>query len=77
LRSAGAKANIPVTLCGELGGKPLEAMTLLGLGYRSLSMSPASVGPVKAMLLDLDVAKLDARLTDLSERSKGQSDTAQ
>ncbi len=55
---AGEKAGIPVTLCGELGGKPLEAMALLAIGYRSLSMSPASIGPLKAMLLSLDVSRL-------------------
>ena len=71
IASAGAKANIPVTLCGELGGKPLEAMTLLGLGYRSLSMSPASIGPVKAMLLDLDVGKLESHVSDLLGDPKG------
>src|SRR5262249_149341 len=38
----------PVTLCGELGGKPLAAMALIALGYRDLSMSPSSIGPVKA-----------------------------
>ncbi len=44
-----------VTLCGEMGGKPLDAMALIAIGYRNLSMSPASIGPVKAMLLGLDV----------------------
>ena len=69
--SAGAKANIPVTLCGELGGKPLEAMTLLGLGYRSLSMSPASIGPVKAMLLELEVRELEREMSDWLNDPKG------
>ncbi|WP_243370434.1 phosphoenolpyruvate--protein phosphotransferase [Microvirga solisilvae] len=57
------------TLCGEIGGRPLEAMTLLGLGFRSLSMSPASIGPVKAMLLALDVAELNAFLHDELEHA--------
>ena len=56
----------PVTLCGEIGGKPLEAMALVGLGYRHLSMSPSSIGPVKAMIRSLSCAALtdhlDARL---------------
>ena len=43
-------ADTPVTLCGEMAGKPISAMALIGLGYRSISMSPASIGPVKAML---------------------------
>ncbi len=52
---AGAKAGIPVTLCGELAGRPIDAMMLLALGYRGLSMSPLSIGPVKAMILDLEL----------------------
>ncbi|MBX4938792.1 phosphoenolpyruvate--protein phosphotransferase [Rhizobium binae] len=61
----GADRNkTPVTLCGELAGKPLSAMALLGIGFRSISMSPASIGPVKAMLLGLDV---DALATAMNE----------
>ena len=50
--------GVPVTLCGEMAGRPLEAMALIGLGFRSLSMAPASVGPVKQMILGLDHARL-------------------
>ena len=39
-----------MTLCGEMGGRPLEAMALIALGYRDLSMSAAAIGPVKAMV---------------------------
>lgn len=53
-----AEAGIPVTLCGEMAGLPIEAMALIGLGYRSISMTPASAGPVKSMLLKLDVGEL-------------------
>ncbi|AOG04285.1 phosphoenolpyruvate--protein phosphotransferase [Bosea sp. RAC05] len=59
---AASKANCPVTVCGEMGGKPLETMALIGLGYRAFSMSAASVGPVKAMLRALDVARLTERV---------------
>ncbi len=51
-------AQIPVTLCGELAGKPLEAMAVLGLGFRALSMSATSIGPVKSMILSLDLREL-------------------
>jgi phosphotransferase system enzyme I (PtsP) len=64
------KANehhVPVTVCGEIAGKPLDAMALIALGYRSLSMSAASIGPVKAMLVDLDVGRLRARLLNRLE----------
>ncbi|MBB3391097.1 phosphotransferase system enzyme I (PtsP) [Rhizobium sp. BK275] len=61
----GADRNkTPVTLCGELAGKPLSAMALLGVGFRSISMSPASIGPVKAMLLGLDVGALAAAVNE-------------
>ena len=52
------KHNVPVSLCGEMAGRPLEAMALIGLGMRRISMSPAAVGPVKMMLRSLDVGDL-------------------
>ncbi|WP_064697593.1 phosphoenolpyruvate--protein phosphotransferase [Rhizobium aegyptiacum] len=62
----GANRNkTPVTLCGELAGKPLSAMALLGIGFRSISMSPASIGPVKAMLLGLDVGALATAMDEV------------
>ncbi|NTJ65992.1 phosphoenolpyruvate--protein phosphotransferase [Agrobacterium rhizogenes] len=55
---AGERNKTPVTLCGELAGKTISAMALLGIGFRAVSMSPASIGPVKAMLLGLDLKAL-------------------
>ncbi|MER8382753.1 phosphoenolpyruvate--protein phosphotransferase [Mesorhizobium sp. M1399] len=60
IADAGARNHTPVTLCGELAGKPISAMALIGLGYRSISMSPASIGPVKAMLTELPLSELEA-----------------
>ena len=62
---AAGKHGKPLTLCGEMAGRPLEAMALLGIGFRSISMAPASIGPVKAMLLKLDIGKLKDFLTPL------------
>lgn len=59
---AGLRNETPVTLCGEMAGKPLCAMALIGVGFRAVSMSPISIGPVKAMLLQLDAAKLSEQL---------------
>ncbi len=59
---SGEAYKIPVTLCGEMGGRPIEAMALAALGYRGLSMSASSIGPVKAMLLALDVADLTVKM---------------
>lgn len=51
-------AGKPVTICGEMGGRPLAAMALLALGYRRLSITPAGIGPVKAMIRSLDLEAL-------------------
>ncbi|MGD0762650.1 MAG: phosphoenolpyruvate--protein phosphotransferase [Roseiarcus sp.] len=54
IAEAGARHRKPVALCGEIGGRPLEAMALIGLGYRHISMAATAIGPVKAMVLSLD-----------------------
>ena len=64
IADAGHRNRKPVTLCGEMAGKPISAMALIGLGYRSLSMSPASIGPVKAMLTELSAAELGTYLEE-------------
>ncbi|TPJ51339.1 MULTISPECIES: phosphoenolpyruvate--protein phosphotransferase [unclassified Mesorhizobium] len=64
IADAGARNHTPVTLCGELAGKPISAMALVGLGFRSISMSPASIGPVKAMLTELPLEALKAFFDD-------------
>ena len=58
-------AAVPVGICGEMGGKPLEAMALIGLGLSRLSITPAAVGPVKAMIRSLDLASLRAVMQEL------------
>jgi phosphotransferase system enzyme I (PtsP) len=60
---ASERNKTPVTLCGEMASKPLSAMALLGIGFRSISMSPTAIGPVKAMLLGLDIGRLSEVLT--------------
>lgn len=67
---AAERFETPLTLCGEMAGKPLEAMALIGLGFRSISMAPASVGPVKAMVLSLDAANLSDNLDGWLENRK-------
>ncbi|MBV9702269.1 MAG: phosphoenolpyruvate--protein phosphotransferase [Methylobacteriaceae bacterium] len=68
---AGAAHGKPVTLCGEIGGKPLEAMALIAIGYRGLSMPPASLGPVKTMVLGLDLGQTARFVKDLMSRNAG------
>jgi phosphotransferase system enzyme I (PtsP) len=49
--------DTPVSFCGEDAGRPLEAMCFAAMGLRSLSMRPASIGPVKDRLLSVDLAE--------------------
>ena len=65
------KHKTPLTLCGEIAGRPLEAMALLGIGIPAVSMAPASIGPVKAMVLSLDVGKLSKHIDKLLEQDQG------
>src|SRR6185503_1462426 len=64
-------AKVPLSLCGEMAGRPLEAMALIGLGYRSISMAPASVGPVKSMVLSLDAGELQRWLSETIRTAEG------
>ena len=49
--------DVPVGVCGEMGGRPLEAMALIGIGVERLSITPVSVGQIKAMIRSLDRKK--------------------
>ncbi|WNO53965.1 phosphoenolpyruvate--protein phosphotransferase [Stakelama saccharophila] len=53
-------ADVQVGVCGEMGGRPLEAMALIGIGIDRLSITPAAVGPIKAMIRSLNREKLMA-----------------
>ncbi|GEO12713.1 phosphoenolpyruvate--protein phosphotransferase [Microvirga aerophila] len=64
-------AGCLATVCGEIGGRPLEAMALIALGFHSLSMSPASLGPVKAMLLELEAKRVGDLIRQELERDGG------
>jgi len=58
-------AGVPVRICGEMGGRPLEAMALIGLGVENFSITPAGVGPLKAMIRSLDAAAIRSRMEQL------------
>src|SRR5580700_5513088 len=60
----------PATVCGELASQPIGALALVALGYRSLSLTPSAVGPVKALLLELDCQKTAKFLGPLIEQGK-------
>ena len=57
-----SNAGVPARVCGEMAGRPLEAMALIGIGADSFSITPAGVGPVKAMIRSLNAAAVRARL---------------
>ncbi len=61
--------GVSLNLCGEMAGNPLEAMALIGLGMKSISMAPAAVGPVKSMVLATDLAKLRDFMKPLMSRT--------
>jgi phosphotransferase system enzyme I (PtsP) len=67
----GRAHNKPVALCGELASQPIGALALATIGYRSMSLSPSAIGPVKALMLDLDVRKAEQAILPLLEQPIG------
>jgi phosphotransferase system enzyme I (PtsP) len=61
----GKAHNKPVAVCGELASRPIGALALVAIGFRSFSLAPSAVGPVKALLLELDVGKVAALVEPL------------
>ncbi|MBV9373217.1 MAG: phosphoenolpyruvate--protein phosphotransferase [Alphaproteobacteria bacterium] len=59
------KAGVPVRICGEMAGRPLEAMALIGIGADKFSITPAGVGPIKGMTRSLDAAAIKSRMDQL------------
>jgi len=57
--------NVPARICGEMAGRPLEAMALIGIGAENFSITPVGVGPVKAMVRSLDASALRSRMDQL------------
>ena len=55
--------DVPLTMCGELAGRPVEALALLAVGFRRLSMGASSIGPVKEMVLGLELAPIAKAVT--------------
>lgn len=60
-----ADTGTPVSVCGELAGRPLEAFALLTLGFTRLSAPAGGVGPVKRMILSADLAAARRGMTNL------------
>lgn len=60
-------AGKPLSMCGEMAAGPLDAMVLVALGFRALSLTATAIGPVKAMIRSLDVAALGRYLDEIDE----------
>ena len=58
-----------LSLCGEMAGRPLDAMALLGLGIRTLSMQPGQIGPIKMMIRSLHLGEVSAFVDRLCGRT--------
>jgi phosphotransferase system enzyme I (PtsP) len=64
------KAGVPCSVCGEMAGNPLEAMVLIGLGYRRLSMTGAAYASVKKMIRTLRVDDITDYVQTLLKSNK-------
>jgi len=60
--------NTPISFCGEDAGRPIEAVAFAALGLRSLSMRPASIGPVKHLLRRLNLDEVKQVMDDARAR---------
>ena len=58
-----------LSLCGEMAGRPLDAMALLGLGLRTLSMQPGQIGPIKTMIRSLNLSEISSFVDRLCGRT--------
>lgn len=54
-----------LTVCGEMGGRRLSALALLGIGITQLSITPAAVGPIKAMIRSMNLSQTRAKMEAL------------
>ncbi len=61
-------ARTPLSMCGEMAGNPIEAMVLIALGFRILSLAATAIGPVKTMIRSLDAAALARYLDEIGDR---------
>jgi phosphotransferase system, enzyme I, PtsP len=57
--------NVDISVCGEMGGRVLEAIALIGIGITRLSITPAGIGPIKAMVRSLDGAAAKTKVESM------------
>lgn len=54
------KENLPLSVCGEMAGRPDSVMVLCGMGIRHLSMSPKLICQTKELLSQFSIEELEA-----------------
>ena len=64
------KHHVYCSVCGEMASNPIEAMALIGLGYRNLSMSGSSFGRVKSMVRSINVEEIEDYVHSLLKSNK-------
>ncbi len=62
------RSSTPLSFCGEDAGRPIEAICLAAMGIRTLSMRPASIGPVKSLLMRVDLSEVRKLISDSRHR---------
>ncbi len=62
-------AGKPVTLCGEIAGRQIDAIALAAVGFRSLSMASAAIGPVKATIRAIELKPIAERVNAMIDES--------
>jgi len=70
MRQRADEAGLPVTVCGEAAGRPLEALALIAIGYRRLSMQASRIAPIKLLIRSLDMQTLAGRVQEAIERGE-------
>jgi phosphotransferase system enzyme I (PtsP) len=69
VRTAAGRHGVPLAVCGEMAGQPLDAMALVGIGFRTLSVAPPAVGRVKAMVRSLELNSMEEFLAAICNSS--------
>jgi phosphotransferase system enzyme I (PtsI) len=61
---AAQSARVPLELCGEMAGDPIQAISIVGLGVRTLSLAPASIPLIKNAVRSIELARVRAVLRE-------------
>jgi phosphotransferase system enzyme I (PtsP) len=74
IADAARRHEKPLTMCGELAGRPIESLALMAVGIERLSMAASSVGQIKELVLSLDLKQVRSQMSAALEQDKGDLD---